>query len=185
VVTVLLQTPRLTIRQFTAADEDNLLELNSDPEVMRYINGGQPSDRAFIRDQVLPFSIAAYGRHPGFGTWAAEDIGTGEFLGWFHLRPLNGDGPMDLGYRLRRAVWGQGLATEGSRALIASGFAARDLDRIVAHTMTINLASRRVMEKCGMTHTRTYHEDELSYIPGADQGQVEYELTRADWEKRA
>jgi len=60
-------------------------------------------DRSEIRDEIIPFNLAAYGAHPGFGTWAAGDAGTGEFIGWFHLRPRPTDGAIDLGYRLRRA----------------------------------------------------------------------------------
>jgi RimJ/RimL family protein N-acetyltransferase len=53
--------------------------------------------------------------------------------------------------------------------------------RVVAHTMTVNVTSRRVMEKCGLTHVRTYHSADMPEIPGADQGEVEYGLDLADW----
>jgi RimJ/RimL family protein N-acetyltransferase len=182
-VDIHLQTARLTLRQFTAGDEDNLVSLNSDPEVMRYLTGGRPvPGREEIRDEIIPFHLAAYGRHPGFGTWAADDIATGQFLGWFHLRPRGSDGAIDLGYRLHRSVWGNGYATEGSRALIDKGFTEHDIDGVVAETMTVNLASRRVMEKCGLTLIGVNFVDEPYHIDGADQGHVEYQLTRADWE---
>jgi RimJ/RimL family protein N-acetyltransferase len=71
-VDVHLTTARLSLRRFTAADEDNLVSLNSDPEVMRYITGGQPTSREQIRDEIIPFHLAAYGKHPGFGTWAVR-----------------------------------------------------------------------------------------------------------------
>jgi RimJ/RimL family protein N-acetyltransferase len=178
-----LQTARLSIRRFTVADEDHLVSLNSDPEVMRYITGGQPvPGRDEIRDEILPFNLAAYHRHPGFGTWAADDIRTDGFLGWFHLRPRRSDGRIDLGYRLRRSAWGKGYATEGSRALIDKGFNEHDIDRVVAETMTVNLASRRVLEKCGLIHIRTYFDEELPAIDGSDQGYVEYQLTRSEWQ---
>jgi RimJ/RimL family protein N-acetyltransferase len=181
-VHVHLQTARLTIRRITAEDEDNLVGLNSDPEVMRYITGGLPEPgRDKIRDEIIPFHLAFYDQHPGFGTWAADDIGTGEFLGWFHLRPRRSDGAIDLGYRLRRPTWGHGYATEGSRALIDKGFAEHNIDRVVAETMTVNLASRRVMEKCGLTYVRTFVDEEQYAVDGADQGHVEYQLTRAAW----
>ena len=177
-----LQTARLTLRRFTVADEDNLVSLNSDPEVMRYITGGQPTSREQIRDEIIPFHLATYEKHPGFGTWAADDTSTGQFLGWIHLRPRRSDGVIDLGYRMRRGAWGSGYATEGSRALIDKGFTGHGIDRVSATTMTVNLASRRVMEKCGLTHLRTYFDDEQPAIDGADQGHVEYQLTRAEWE---
>jgi len=178
-----LETARLAIRRFTVADAGNLVRLNSDPEVMRYIPGLPPGWEE-IRDEIIPFHLAAYDRHPGFGTWAADDVGTGQFIGWFHFRPRRSDGAIDLGYRLRRHAWGNGYATEGSRALIDKGFTEHDIDRVVAETMTVNLASRRVLEKCGLTHIRTYFDDEPHAIKGADQGFAEYRLTRAQWETR-
>jgi RimJ/RimL family protein N-acetyltransferase len=84
---ILLETPRLALRQFTEDDVDNLFELNSDQAVMRYLTGGKPTPREEIRDRIIPFHLAAYGRLDRLGTWAAESAATGEFLGWFHLRP--------------------------------------------------------------------------------------------------
>jgi RimJ/RimL family protein N-acetyltransferase len=180
------RTARLIIRRFTSADEDNMVRLNSDPVVMHYISGGLAiPGRAEIRDEVIPFHLAAYDRHPGFGTWAADDANTSRFVGWFHLRPRRTDGAIDLGYRLSRATWGKGLATEGSRALIDKAFIEHGIDRIVAETMTVNAASRRVMEKCDMTLIHTGFDLDLPPIDGADQGYVEYELTREAWNQNA
>jgi len=86
-VHTILATPRLTVRQFTEDDVDNLFDLNSDPEVMRYLTGGRPTPREVIRDEIIPFHLAIYGRLDRLGTWAAESAATGEFLGWFHFRP--------------------------------------------------------------------------------------------------
>ena len=177
-----LKTARMTLRRFTVADEGNLVSLNSDPEVMRYITGGQATSREEVREEIIPFHLATYDKYPGFGTWAADDIGTGQFLGWLHLRPRRSDGVIDLGYRLRRCTWGHGYATEGSRALIDKGFTEHGIDRVAATTMTVNFASRRVMEKCGLTYIRTYFDDGQPAIVGADQGYVEYQLTRAEWQ---
>src|SRR5215467_458 len=112
------------MRRFTEGDVDNLFELNSDPEVTRYLTGGRSTSREEIRDQIIPFHLAVYGRLDRLGTWAAESTATGEFLGWFHFRPGQRTDitNIDLGYRLRRAVWNNGYATEGSLALIGMGF---------------------------------------------------------------
>ena len=75
---------------------------------------------------------------------------------------------IDLGYRLRRSAWGNGYATEGSRALINKGFTEHGIDRVAAETMTVNLVSRRVMEKCGLTYIRTYFDDEKPAIDGVE-----------------
>jgi RimJ/RimL family protein N-acetyltransferase len=183
---MILETPRLTLRQFTENDVDNLFELNSDPEVMRYLTGGRPTPRDEIRDQIIPFHLAVYDRLDRLGTWAAESTATGEFLGWFHFRP----GPdadisnIDLGYRLLRPAWNKGYATEGSRALISMGFTELAVDRVFAHTMTLNAASRRVLEKCGLTLVGTIPYEGPFEIEGAERGQVEYELTKVEWEAR-
>jgi RimJ/RimL family protein N-acetyltransferase len=112
----------------------------------------------------------------------AADRATGQVLGWFHLRPRRSDGVIDLGCRLRRSAWGHGYATEGARALLDKGFTEQGIDRVAAETMTVNLASRRVPEKCGLTSIRTYFDDEQPAIDGADQGYVEHQLTRAEWQ---
>jgi RimJ/RimL family protein N-acetyltransferase len=171
----------MVLRRMTEADVDNLFRLNSDPQVMRYLTGGAATPREQIRDEIIPFQLDSYERYGGLGLWAADDRARGGFLGWFHLRPRNPDGVIDLGYRLRQQSWGQGLATEGSRALIDKGFGELGLDRIVAETMAANQGSRRVMEKCGMTLARTYPWDGTVPIDGSELGCVEYVLTRADW----
>ena len=87
----------------------------------------------------------------------------------------------ELGYRLRRMDWGQGLASEGASALVNWGFRSGGYDKIVGTTMAVNHASRRVMEKIGMTHARTDHVDRPDPIPGSEEGEVWYELTRSGW----
>jgi RimJ/RimL family protein N-acetyltransferase len=185
-MSIFLETNRLTLRHFTDADEDNLVELDSDPEVMRFLNGGKPTPREEIRCQVMPALLGCYERFEGLGFWAAQDKATERFLGWFHFRPRKNeprDGEIELGYRLRRSAWGKGYATEGSRALIRKGFTELGVERVVAETMTVNLGSRRVMEKAGLTLVRTFHRDGLDAIEGFEHGVVEYALTRADWER--
>jgi RimJ/RimL family protein N-acetyltransferase len=183
---IIVKTPRLVIRQFTGDDADNLFDLNSDPEVMRYLTGGRPTPREEIRDQIIPFHRGVYERLDRLGTWAAESAATGEFLGWFHFRP-GPDGDItniDLGYRLRRSSWNKGYATEGSRALIDMGFTGLGVGRVFAHTMTVNAASRRVMEKCGLTLARTTPYERPDVIEGAEHGEVEYALAKPEWEAR-
>ena len=183
---VFLETERLVLRRFTGADVDNLLDLDSDPEVMRFLTGGKPTPREVIRDEILPRILHYYERFAGFGFWAAIERSTGDFLGWFEFRPQEGSGTdeAELGYRLRRSAWGRGYATEGSRALIRKGFSELGVRRVVAETMAVNIASRRVMEKAGLTLERTFHRSWPNPIEGAEQGEVEYALTKADWERQ-
>ncbi|MGH3377321.1 MAG: GNAT family N-acetyltransferase [Actinoallomurus sp.] len=178
-----LETSRLTLRRFTEADEDNLVELDSDPEVMRFI-GGEPPSREEIRNRILPTLFGLYERFEGFGFWAAEEKSTGRFLGWFHFRINENEsrnGEIELGYRLLRSTWGKGHATEGSRALIHKGFTELGVERVVAETLAVNHGSRRVMEKSGLTLVRTFHRDGLEAVEGSEHGVVEYALAKADW----
>jgi RimJ/RimL family protein N-acetyltransferase len=181
-----LETDRLLLRRFAMSDVDNLVDLDSDPAVMRYINGGVPTPRDVIETEVLPRFLWYYEHFTGYGFWAAVEKSTGEFLGWFHFRPAEGrpeDEP-ELGYRLRRSAWGKGYATEGSRALIRKGFTELGVRRVVAETMTVNTASRRVMEKSGLRFVRTFFQDWPERIEGEEHGDVEYAVDRADWERK-
>jgi RimJ/RimL family protein N-acetyltransferase len=156
-------TERLRMRPFAPDDVEHLVALNADPEVMRYLTGGEALPRDAIVRDVLPSYIAPRGH-----------------IGWFSLRPRV-PGPADeaeLGYRLIRAAWGRGLATEGASALIAKGFGELGLMRIFAETMAVNVASRRVLEKAGLTYVRTYHQQWAHPIPGTEHGEVEYEIRR-------
>jgi len=181
-MTVLLETERLTLRAFTPDDAGRLSELNADRDVMWFLTGGEPTPQEEVRDQVMPFYLGFYERHghSGFGYWAAETRDAREFLGWFHLKP-DEHGGADLGYRLRKDAWNKGYATEGARALVDWSFTPLGATRVTGHTMTVNQASRRVLQKAGLALIRTYHDDGNPAIPGAELGTVEYALTREEW----
>jgi RimJ/RimL family protein N-acetyltransferase len=182
---VLLESARLVLREFTPADVDLLVDLDADPRVMHFITGGRPTPREEVEAEILPRWLRYYAESPGLGFWAAQDK-AGVFLGWFHLRPGegHGDDEPELGYRLRHEAWGRGYATEGSQALIDHGFTEHGLRRVLAETMAVHTASRRVMEKCGMRLLREFHADWPYQIPGDEHGDVEYVVDRADWERR-
>ena len=184
-VHVFLETERLVLRRFTDNDIDNLVELDSDPEVMRFINGGRPTPRNEVENDILPAFLGYYERFAGYGFWAAVERSSGSFIGWFHFRPAKGapEDEVELGYRLRRSAWHKGYATEGSRALIEKGFAELGVQRVVASTMVVNVASRRVMEKAGLRFVRTFHQPWPDYIEGEEEGDVEYALLRSEWEQ--
>ena len=183
---VLLETPRLVLRAFTSDDVDLLVDLDGDPEVMRYLNGGIPSSCDFIEQRMIPLVTSYEG---AFGFWAAHRKPEGEFVGWFSLRRTDAD-VAALGYRLRRAAWGQGLATEGSRALIAKAFDELGITRVWASTYQDNIASQRVMEKSGMRLVRRRRETaedvaaSETFEPGSDEpwdgDDVDYAIERDD-----
>ena len=112
--------------------------------------------------------------------WTARRTAGGAFVGWFCLWPEDKT-VAELGYRLRRMDWGQGLASEGASALVDWGFGNGGYDRIVATTMAVNQASRRVMEKIGLRYTRTVFADWPEPCPGSEYGEVWYELMRSEW----
>ncbi len=190
---VLLETDRLRLRAFTSSDGDLLVELDGDPEVMRYINGGHPTSREFIEREVIPRFTAYDLGHDALGFWAAHRKDNDSFIGWFVLRPTSDDptGELALGYRLRRSAWGQGYATEGARALIRLAFAEVGARRVMAGTYEHNVGSRRVMEKVGMQLARRYRStpEELAasdtYEASSDEmwegDDVDYVIEVDDW----
>lgn len=157
-----METERLTLRPLGPSDVDSLRALHADPEVMRYLDPA-PAENYLVA-----------------GFHAAVEKATGRFAGWFEFR---GTTEVELGYRLHRAFWGLGYATEGGKALIERGFTTGEVQRVVATTMFVNAGSRRVMEKCGLRHVRTFHADFPDPLPGAEYGEVEYALTKEEWQR--
>jgi RimJ/RimL family protein N-acetyltransferase len=179
-----LRTERIVLVPLAEEHLDLEVELDSDPEVMRYLHEGgrsrsetEEAHRRRLRDAQ---------EAPGLGFWVGfvDD----EFVGWWLLRPPNGpdqpkvDGEAELGYRLLRRHWRRGYASEESRELIRYGFAEVGLTRIFAQTLAVNRASRATMASAGLTYARAFDSSET--IPGAEHGEVEYEITRDTYERQ-
>lgn len=181
-----LETERLVLRRFTMADVDNLVGLDADPDVMRFVNGGIPTCRDDIENEFLPAYLGYYERYREYGFWAAIEKSSVDFLGWFHFRPREGTAPgqVELGYRLCKSAWGKGYAAEGSRALIRKGFTESGVQRVTAEAMAANMASRRVMEKAGLRLVRTFRQPWPGAADGHEIEVVEYALQKADWEEQ-
>ncbi len=174
-----LETDGLLLRRLTADDRDLLVQLDSDPQVTFHITGGPPE----FTDEMLAHWLDEYERWPQLGVWAAVERESGQFVGWFHLRPDEGrTDVLELGYRLRRSAWGRGYATEGSRALVEKAFRELGAERVTAYSLAMHAASRRVMEKAGLRFVRAFHANWPYRIPGDEAGDVAYALTRAEWE---
>ena len=164
-----METARLRLRPLTPDDLEHLIALHGDPQVMGFISGtGEPRD--VVETRSLPDL-------PARRTWLLFEGET--FVGWASLR-VEGD-EAELGYRLVRAAWGRGYASEAARALVDLGFRDLGLRRIWAQTMAVNTGSRRVMEAAGLRYVRTFHLAWDDPLPGTEQGEVEYALTRGDW----
>lgn len=171
-----LQTMRLTLSPCTPNDRADFIDLERDPEVMRFLNGGYAVNRETANPDatfLMPMGTEPY-------IWTARRTANGAFVGWFCLWPEN-ERLAELGYRLRRMEWGQGFASEGALGLVNWGFRSAGYEKIVATTMAINLGSRRVMEKIGLSYARTVMYDGPDPVPGSEHGEVWYELTRSAW----
>lgn len=170
-----LRTPNLLLRPCSSDDRDDFINLERDPDVMRFLNGG-PVDHEAIDTRNMTFLMP---RGEESFVWTARRETSGKFVGWFCLYPVDRR-VAEVGYRLRSEDWGQGFATEGARALVAWAFSFAGYSKVVASTLAINYGSRRVMEKIGMRHFRTDPAD-LDFIPGAEHGEVWYEIERTIW----
>ncbi len=99
---VYLETERMVLRCLTENDADNLFELDSDPDVMRFLTGGVPHTREFIVKKTLPHYLGFCEPSGAFGFWAAIEKETADFIGWFHFRPFKENSEeIELGYRLK------------------------------------------------------------------------------------
>jgi RimJ/RimL family protein N-acetyltransferase len=182
----ILRTERLLLVPLADRHLELEVELDSDPEVLRYLSG-----RAHSRDEVAESHarrMAMANKVDGLGHWIAfASAAEGEFIGLMMLPPAHGpdqpDDPTvaDLGYRLLRRHWRKGFASEASRALLRHAFDTVGQSRVIAQTMAVNVGSRSVMEAVGMRYVRTFFPPYDDPLPGADQGDVEYEITREMW----
>lgn len=183
-----LTTERIDLVPMTIEHLPLLVALDGDAEVLRFILGrARTEDEA--RDFWAPVCRDREADAVGLGWWVGRRRSDGALLGWWDLSP---DRPVpgrpvraEAGWRLERRHWGQGLATEGARALLAHGFAAVGLRTVWAETMAVNLPSRAVMTKLGMRHVRTDHRTWPDPLPGADQGEVVHAIDAATWRARS
>jgi Acetyltransferases, including N-acetylases of ribosomal proteins len=186
-----LRTERLLMLPLADEHFELEVELDSDAEVLRYLWG-----RARTRDEVVASHAERMelGRQvDGLGYWMAflhdgeNSSAAGQFIGLMMLPPDHADGrdcdPGDaaLGYRIMRKHWRRGYTSEASAELLRHAFKGVGVAKVVADTMAVNTRSRAVMEKVGMRYVRTYFVDFDSPLPGAEQGEVLYEITRKDW----
>jgi len=144
-----LQTERLELRRFTAADLEPLLDVFGDPTVMRYVGEERRPLRADGVRALAAASDAHWDEH-GFGLLAIVERATGRLVGEAGLQFLEAGPDVELGYTLARAAWGRGYATEAARAVLRGGFAGLRLHRVVAVADPANAASRHVLDKLGM-----------------------------------
>lgn len=164
-----LRTARLRLDPVGREHLPFLADLDADPEVLRHIIG-----RARTHEEALEFWTPLV---PG-PMWVGHV--DERPVGWWSLWPREG-GVAELGYRLARSWWREGLAVEGARAVVAEGFTDPGLDVVRAETMAVNTGSRGVMRRLGMREVRIEVREWEEPLPGAELGEVVAELTRQDW----
>ena len=178
----ILHTRRLTLVPLAEEHLPYEVELDSDPEVMRYL--GTARSPAEV-ERYHGYRLSAAELVPGLGFWVG--FADEQFVGWWILEPpaRADQGPVmgqaELGYRLLRRYWRQGLASEGARELLRHGFEDLRLHRVFAETMVVNQASRATMASIGMRYIRSFNLDWENPIPGDEHGEVEYAITREEW----
>lgn len=171
----MLTTPRVLLRHWREDDRGPFAELNADPMVMRHFLA--PLTR--IESDALVDRIDAHFTEHGWGLWAAEV--DGELAGFIGLSTVNFDTGFppapEIGWRLARRFWHQGLATEGARAVRDHAFTTLNMSRLVSFTAPVNEPSWRVMERIGMVRVGTF---EHPRIPSGHplRSHLLYEVTR-------
>ena len=182
-----LQTSRMQLVPLADEHLGHEVELDSDPEVMRYLGSGRARTRQEV-EALHRVRLAVPARAPGLGFWVG--FVDARFVGWWILQPPERPdqgavaGQAELGYRILRRHWRRGLASEGARELIRHGFQDLGLIRIFAETMAVNVASRATMASVGMRHVRTLHLDFDEPLLGSELGEVEYAISVDQWRAR-
>lgn len=176
-----LTTERLLLRRWRASDVQPFRDLNAGARVMEFMPGELPPQ---LSDNLITRIERHFDEH-GFGLFAAELREDQTFLGFIGLSVPSFDAPfmptVEIGWRLAAGYWGQGLATEGARAVVHFAFEYLGLPSLVSFTVPRNLRSRRVMEKLGMTHAPADDFDHPSLPPSHPlRRHVLYRLSHAN-----
>lgn len=175
-----LESPRLWPRRWHPEDLEPFAALNADPEVMEHF----PSTLSREETAAAVGRIEKHFESRGFGPWAIELPHQAPFIGYVGLAVPAFEAffmpCVEILWRLARPWWGQGLATEGARAVLEYGFEGLGLPEIVSFTVPGNVRSRRVMEKLGMRYAGDFEHPHIE--PGHPlRCHVLYRLTRAEW----
>lgn len=178
-MSILIETERLILRDVLEGDLEGFYELDSNPEVHRYLGNKPVKDKEKLK-AVIAFIREQY-RENGIGRWAIIEKSSNEFVGWTGLK-LNREKTnnhidfYDLGYRLIERFWGKGYATESGIASLDYGFRQLNLDEIYASAHIENMASNKILSKLGFKLMENYlYEEELNNW---------YRLNKNEWINR-
>lgn len=159
---IIFETDRLRVRHLTEENEDNFFLLHGDEEIMRYIR--KPKTKA-ESDQMLSEILAGYSDEMLQGRWAAEEKQTGKYVGSFVIIPIpQQTEKIQLGYALLKEFWGKGYATELTKAGLQFAFNRLGLVIVYAVTELPNIASQKVLLKCGFKVDSSFIEKDKSLL---------------------
>ena len=174
-----IETERLLLRELRPSDIEGMFVLESDPLVLKYL-GTPPHTHKEQTAETIEFIRKQY-ENNGIGRWAAIEKASGAFIGWAGLKFItdienNRTRFHDVGYRLIPRYWGKGYATEAAKAALEYGFNTMQLHEIIGMCNEENLASRRALEKCGLTFVEKFRWDAFT----GDW----LKITREEWEMK-
>ncbi|MGI9546024.1 MAG: GNAT family N-acetyltransferase [Flavobacteriaceae bacterium] len=174
---IFAETDRLILREIEETDIEGMFALDSDPEVHIFLGNNPVKSRD--ESKMIIDEIRNQYRDFGIGRWAVIDKQNGEFVGWSGLkfeRTVRVEFDYyDLGYRLRKAYWGKGIATETSRLALAYGFGEMKLEEICGAAAPANTASNNVLQKAGLRFIQNFEYD--------GETQNWYAIKRSEWEQ--
>jgi ribosomal-protein-alanine N-acetyltransferase len=161
-MTIIFETERLIVRQFTDADYDNYFSLHGNPEVMQYIRAAQTREEANAKFEETVLNVEV---HPFMGRWAVLDKVTGNFIGSFVMIPIPDElEKTQLGYSFLPEHWGKGYATEVTKEGVNYFYNRTPLPEIYGVTETPNTASQKVLLKAGFKLHTTKMEGEKELL---------------------
>ncbi|HSS66924.1 MAG TPA: GNAT family N-acetyltransferase [Nocardioidaceae bacterium] len=175
-----IETERLVMRRWRDTDRDPFAAMNADPAVMRYF----PSLQDRSTSDAFVDRIEAHFDEHGFGLWALETAGAGDFIGFTGLNPMPvgvpGEGDYEVGWRLAEGAWGHGYATEAALAALQVGFDGLGLTEIWSITAVLNKPSEAVMLRLGMRRFEEFEHPKVE-LEHPIRLHVAYRLSRQAW----
>lgn len=143
---IVLETTRLILRHIQPSDFDNLLRMNSDPEVMKYVGDGSIRNHQQMLNEIN-LLMSYYSKRPGPGVWAIALKESANFIGAGGLTYNVDKAATEIGYRFLPEHWNKKYATEVASGLLKYAFKKLQVDKVIASAHCDNTGSRRVMEK--------------------------------------
>ncbi|MES2560181.1 MAG: GNAT family N-acetyltransferase [Bacteroidota bacterium] len=173
-----IETERLILREFLPTDDEAMFEMDSNPEVHKYLGNNPVTDIEQVQGYIA--SIRQQYIDYGIGRWAVVEKESGKVIGWAGLKFItevenNRTRFHDVGYRLNQKYWGKGYATESAKAAIKFGFEKLQLTEIIGSANVANIQSRKALEKCGLTFVEKFYWKDI---------QCDWlKITKEDWLK--